>query len=77
MKEKMIKALIRALYTIGEVIIASIPTTAATLGDVDWITVASTSLLAGLISFIKSMLVGMPEAEVIEENTNDVEKGED
>ena len=77
MREKITKALIRALYTIGEVIIASIPTTAATLGDVDWVTVASTSLLAGLISFIKSMLVGMPEAVVIEENTNDVEKGED
>lgn len=77
MKEKIVKALIRALYTIGEVILATIPTTATTLGDVDWLMVVSTSLLAGLISFIKSMLIGMPEAQIIEENTNDVEKGED
>lgn len=63
MKEKLKYALIRALYTIGEVILATIPTTATTLGDVNWKMVISSSLLAGILSFIKSMLVGMPEAK--------------
>lgn len=62
MKEKLKYALIRALYTIGETAIATIPTTAKILEDVDWWIVLSSSLLAGLISFIKSMLIGMPEA---------------
>lgn len=53
---------IRALYTIGETAIATIPTTARILEDVDWWIVLSSSLLAGLISFTKSMLIGMPEA---------------
>lgn len=68
MKEILKRAAIRALYTIGEVIIATIPTTAKTLGDVDWLLVISSSLLAGLLSFIKSMIVGMPEVEEVEEN---------
>ena len=68
MKEILKRATIRALYTIGEVIIATIPTTARTLGDVDWLLVISSSLLAGLLSFIKSMIVGMPEVEDVEEN---------
>ena len=68
MKEILKRATIRALYTIGEVIIATIPTTARTLGDVDWLLVISSSLLAGLLSFIKSMIVGMPEVEEVEEN---------
>ena len=63
MKEKLKYAGIRALYTIGEVILATIPTTATTLGDVNWKMVISSSLLAGILSFIKSMLVGMPEAK--------------
>lgn len=68
MKEILKRATIRALYTIGEVIIATIPTTAKTLGDVDWLLVISSSLLAGLLSFIKSMIVGMPEVEEVEED---------
>lgn len=68
MKEILKRATIRALYTIGEVVIATIPTTAKTLGDVDWWLVISSSLLAGIISFIKSMIVGMPEVEEVEEN---------
>ena len=63
MKEKLKYALIRALYTIGETAIATIPTTAKLLEDVDWWIVISSSLLAGLISFIKSMVIGMPEAK--------------
>ena len=72
MKEILKRATIRALYTIGEVIIATIPTTAKTLGDVDWLLVISSSLLAGLLSFIKSMIVGMPEVEEVEE-TDDLD----
>lgn len=61
MREKLKYAGIRALYTIGETAIATIPTTAKLLEDVDWWIVISSSLLAGLISFTKSMLIGMPE----------------
>ena len=70
MKEILKRAAIRSLYTIGEVILATIPTTAKTLGDVDWLLVVSSSLLAGVLSFIKSLLVGMPE---IEEKVEDEE----
>ena len=72
MKEILKRATIRALYTIGEVIIATIPTTAKTLGDVDWLLVISSSLLAGLLSFIKSMIVGMPEVEEVEEENEEI-----
>ena len=68
MKEKLKYAGIRALYTLGETTIATIPATAKILEDVDWWIVISSSLLASLISFIKSMLVGMPELELQKNN---------
>ena len=61
MKEKLKYAGIRALYTIGESIIGSIPASAVCLQDVNWLFVTSAAALAGILSFIKSMLVGMPE----------------
>ena len=58
-------ALKRAVWTFVEVVPAAALTaigTAQTLGEVDWKTVASTALLAGIISVLKSFAVGMPEA---------------
>ncbi len=58
-------ALKRALWTFVEVVPAAALTaigTAQTLGEVDWKTVGSTALLAGIISVLKSLAVGMPEA---------------
>ena len=56
-------SIIRALYTIGETFLATIPTSAVVLSDVNWLYVVSSSLLAGLISFVKSILIGLPEVK--------------
>ena len=52
---------IRALKTICQTAIATIGTSAA-MGDVDWLAVGSTSLLAGILSILTS-LAGLPECE--------------
>lgn len=54
-------ALIRALKTICQTAIATIGTS-ATLGEVNWIMVGSTSLLAGILSILTS-LAGLPEVK--------------
>lgn len=52
---------IRALKTVAQTAIASIGVS-ATLGAVDWITVGSTSLLAGILSILMS-ITGLPEVK--------------
>lgn len=52
---------IRALKTIAQTAVASIGTTTA-LGGVDWMMVASTSVLAGLVSLLTSV-AGLPEVK--------------
>lgn len=52
-------AVIRAIKTIAQTAVASIGTTTA-LGGVDWIMVASTSVLAGVVSILTSV-AGLPE----------------
>ena len=54
-------ALIRALKTVAQAAIGLIPA-AATITEVDWLTVAGCSLLAGLVSLLTS-LAGLPEVE--------------
>ena len=56
---------IRALKTIAQTAIASIGVS-ATMGAVDWITVGSTSLLAGILSILTS-ITGLPEVKKPEE----------
>lgn len=51
--------LIRAIRTIAQVAVATIGTT-ATLQEVDWALVASTSALAGILSILMA-LGGLPE----------------
>ena len=53
--------LIRAVRTIAQVAVATIGTT-ATLQEVDWALVASTSALAGILSVLMA-LGGLPEVE--------------
>lgn len=50
---------IRAIKTVAQTAIASIGVS-ATIGQVDWITVGSTSLLAGILSILTS-ITGLPE----------------
>jgi len=51
---------VRALRTVAQVAVATIGTTNLTLGSVNWIMVASTAALAGVISLLTSV-AGLPE----------------
>ena len=55
-------ALLRALRTLAQTAAATIGTTAL-LREVDWLTVASASALAALLSLLTSLATGLPEAE--------------
>lgn len=54
-------SLIRCIKTISQTAIATIGTAAA-LGNVDWIMVASASALAGILSILTSV-AGLPEVK--------------
>lgn len=60
-KKWWICAGIRALKTVAQTALATI-STAMVLSDVDWISVASASVLAGILSLLTS-LAGIPEVE--------------
>lgn len=55
-------ALIRALRTMCQTAIATIGTTAV-LEEVNWVMVASSSVLAALLSILNSVATGLPEVE--------------
>lgn len=55
-------ALVRAIRTICQTAIATIGTTAV-LEEVNWLLVASSSALAGLLSILNSIATGLPEVE--------------
>ena len=54
-------ALIRAARTLCQTAIATIGTTAV-LEEVNWIAVASASVLAAILSLLNSVATGLPEA---------------
>lgn len=60
MKEWFKCAGIRAIKTIAQTAIATIGT-AAVLGDVNWVMVASAAALAGVLSLLTSVATGLPE----------------
>ena len=63
MKNKFIKAmLIRAIKTVCQCAISLIPASAL-ITEVDWKLVASTSILAGIVSILTSISTGLPEVK--------------
>lgn len=58
-------ALIRALKTVCQTAVATIGT-AMVVTDVDWVYVISASLLAGILSLLTSISVGLPEVQLID-----------
>ncbi len=52
---------IRAIKTIAQTAVATIGTSVA-MGEVNWLTVGSASLLAGILSLLTSV-AGLPEVE--------------
>jgi uncharacterized protein (DUF58 family) len=63
-------ALIRAIRTVAQAALAMIPA-AATLADVNWLTVLSTAALAGVVSVLTSIATGLPEAQIEERKPPD------
>lgn len=54
-------ATVRAIKTVAQTAVAAIGTTAV-ISEVDWLTVASMSAVAGLLSILTSV-AGLPEVE--------------
>ena len=63
-------AVIRALKTVAQTIVAMVGSSMTGILDVDWVTVLSTAALAGILSLLTSM-AGLPEVTDVEEMLNE------
>lgn len=59
-KTRLRAAGIRAVRTVAQTALATIGT-AAVLNEVNWVTMASTDAMAGILSILTSVAFGMPE----------------
>lgn len=71
MNEWVRAALIRAIKTVAQTAVSVIGTNAVGILDVDWLGVLSASLLAGILSFLTSVSMGLPEVEKPDELTDE------
>lgn len=55
-------ALARCIRTVCQTALATL-TTGAVLTDINWVIVASSSALAGIVSVLMSIVMGIPESE--------------
>lgn len=53
---------VRALKTVAQTAVATVPTSAVVVGEVDWLMVAGAAVLAGILSVLTS-LAGIPEVD--------------
>lgn len=60
-REWLYYAAIRAVKTFAQAFIACLPTTAVTIGQVDWLFALSTAAVAAILSLATSV-AGIPEA---------------
>lgn len=69
-------AAIRALHTMAQTAVGVIGT-AAFVEEVNWLAVGSAALLAGIVSMLKSVIVGLPEVKNATEDGEAVNDGYD
>lgn len=67
---------VRALRTVCQAAIALIPASAL-ITEVDWLLVASASILAGIVSVLTSIATGLPEVEYEQHIHMSVDEPED
>ena len=60
------KALIRALWTIAQTALGFI-TIGMTFSEINWMHIISVSLVAGIYSLLKSVVIGIPEVDGYED----------
>lgn len=63
-KEWFKRASIRALFTFSQGLLGMTIVDVGELLNLDWIKILSTCLIMALLSYAKSIVVGMPELEV-------------
>lgn len=75
-KEFWKSALIRAIKTIAQTLLSTI-TVGQALSDINWITILSISVVAGICSILTSIVTGLPEVKndgelILETNDDDM-----